>query len=39
MRKADFAAAATAQAGPTAPRIEGTSEIQEIKVLGEWAFL
>ncbi|HET7523629.1 MAG TPA: SgcJ/EcaC family oxidoreductase [Acidimicrobiales bacterium] len=39
MRKADFAAAATAQSGPTAPRIEGSSEIQEVKVLGEWAFM
>jgi uncharacterized protein (TIGR02246 family) len=39
MRKADFAAAAAAQSGPAAPRIDGTSEIQEIKVLGEWAFM
>ena len=39
MRKADFAAAATTQSGQAAPRIEGTSEIQEIKVLGEWAFM
>lgn len=39
MRKADFAAAARAQADGQAPRFDGTSEIQEIKVLGEWAFL
>src|SRR4051812_40835572 len=39
MRKADFAAVATAQSGQAAPSIEGTSEIQEIKVLGEWAFM
>lgn len=39
MRKADFAAAATPRAGQAAPRFEGASEIQEIKVLGEWAFM
>src|SRR5438552_9733464 len=39
MRKADFAAAAQAQAAAGAPQIDGTSEIQEIKVLGEWAFM
>jgi len=39
MRKADFAAAASAQSGPDAPQIDGTSEIQEIKVLGDWAFM
>ena len=39
MRKADFAAAAAAQSDPPAPKIDGTSEIQEIKVLGEWAFM
>jgi uncharacterized protein (TIGR02246 family) len=39
MRKADFAAAARAQAGGEAPRFDGTSEIQEIKVLGDWAFM
>jgi len=36
MRKADFAAALSAQAGMT---FEGTSDIQEIKVLGDWAYL
>jgi uncharacterized protein (TIGR02246 family) len=39
MRKADFAAAARAQSGQEAPRFDGTSEIQEIKILGEWAFM
>ena len=39
MRKADFAAAAQAQSGAGAPQIDGTSEIQELKVLGDWAFL
>lgn len=39
MRKADFAAAARAQTGRAAPRIEGSSEIQEIKVVGDWAFM
>lgn len=39
MRKAGFAAAARAQAAEDAPRFDGTSEIQEIKVLGDWAFM
>jgi uncharacterized protein (TIGR02246 family) len=39
MRKAGFAAAARAQAGKDAPSFEGTSEIQEITVLGDWAFM
>ena len=39
MRKADFAAAARAQAGGDAPQFDGSSEIQEIKILGEWAFM
>jgi uncharacterized protein (TIGR02246 family) len=39
MRKAEFAAAAKAQAAGRAPKFEGTSDIQEIKVLGEWAFM
>ena len=39
MRKADFSAASKAQAGGAAPRMEGTSEIQEIRVLGDWAFM
>jgi len=39
MRKADFAAAAKAQAAGQAPSFEGASEIQEIKVVGDWAFM
>ena len=39
MRKAGFAAAARAQAGNNAPTFDGTSEIQEIRVLGDWAFM
>ncbi len=39
MRKADFAAAARAQSGGDAPQFDGHSEIQEIKVLGDWAFM
>jgi uncharacterized protein (TIGR02246 family) len=39
MRKAEFEAAARAQAGPGGARPEGSSEIQEIKVLGDWAFM
>ena len=39
MRKADFAAAARAQSAAGSPRIDGSSEIQEIKVLRDWAFM
>ena len=39
MRKADFAAAAKAQAGQGAPKIDGSSEIQELRILGDWAFM
>ncbi len=39
MRKADFAAAAKAQAAAQAPRFDGTSKIQEIQVIGDWAFM
>lgn len=39
MRKADFAAAAHAQSGEGAPQFDGESEIQEIRVLGDWAFM
>lgn len=39
MRKADFAQAAAAQAGKQAPSFDGASEIQEIVVAGEWAFM
>ena len=39
MRKAGFAAAARAQAGQDAPRLDSSSEIQEIRILGDWAFI
>ena len=39
MRKADFAAQARAQAGPQGPEVDAMSEIQEIKILGDWAFM
>ena len=39
MRKAEFAAQARAQAAPVGPEIDATSDIQEIKVVGDWAFL
>lgn len=39
MYKRDFAAAAKAQPGQAAPKFEGTSDIQEIKVVGDWAFM
>ena len=37
--KSAFAAASHAQSGQAAPQFDGTSEIQEIKVLGDWAFM
>jgi len=37
--KAAFAAASQPQAGQPAPKFEGTSEIQEISVLGDWAYM
>lgn len=40
MTKADFESAAKAQAsGGGAMEFKGTSEIQEIEVLGDWAFM
>lgn len=39
MRKADFAVAARAQASSSAPQFDGTSDIQEIQVFGDWAFM
>jgi uncharacterized protein (TIGR02246 family) len=42
MGKADFAAAARAQSGQEskgASQFDGRSEIQEIKVVGDWAFM
>jgi uncharacterized protein (TIGR02246 family) len=37
--KSAFAEAAKAMSGKGAPQFDGKSEIQEIKVLGEWAFM
>jgi uncharacterized protein (TIGR02246 family) len=39
MCKAGFAAAARDQAAKDAPTFDGTSEIQEITILGDWAFM
>lgn len=39
MRKDDFAAAARLQAEEDAPPFDGSSEIREIKILGDWAFM
>jgi uncharacterized protein (TIGR02246 family) len=38
MRKADFERAARAQAAHVAPNFSGSSDIQEIQVVGDWAF-
>jgi uncharacterized protein (TIGR02246 family) len=37
--KPAYAALARPKPGQTPPQIDGTSEIQEIKVLGDWAFM
>lgn len=34
-----YAVAAQPQAGQAAPQFDGTSEIQEIQILGDWAFM
>jgi uncharacterized protein (TIGR02246 family) len=39
MRKAEFEAAARGQAGQGGPKVDGRSEIQEVQVAGDWAFL
>jgi uncharacterized protein (TIGR02246 family) len=39
MRRDEFAAQSRAQGGAAAPRIEGTSEIREIVVSGDWAYM
>ena len=39
MRKSEFAAGLMAQAEHAAPTFDGTSEIQEIIVSGDWAFM
>jgi len=37
--KSAFAAAAATQPGQERPQFDGTSDIQEIEVVGEWAFM
>ena len=39
MRKSEFAAALRSQASGGAPTFDGTSDIREIKVSGDWAFM
>lgn len=39
MRKPEFAAGLQAQASGAAPKFEGHSEIQEVQVAGDWAFM
>jgi uncharacterized protein (TIGR02246 family) len=39
MRKAEFARQSRAQAAQGGPKFEGSSEIQEITVLTDWAFM
>ena len=39
MRKADFAAAMEAQSQQGSPQFEGSSDIQEISIHGDWAFM
>lgn len=39
MSKAGFAVAACARSGANAPRIDGTDDIDEIRIVGDWALL
>ena len=39
MTKADFTTASSNQAKVDSPKVEGASEIQEIQVMGDWAFM
>lgn len=39
MRREEFVSLSRVPAGQTPPRIDGTIEIQEIQVSGDWAFL
>jgi uncharacterized protein (TIGR02246 family) len=39
MGKAEFAASAKQQAQPGGPKFDGASEIVEVQVLGDWAFM
>ena len=39
MRKDEFVKVSKAQAAPGGPKIDGQADIQEIQVLGDWAFM
>ncbi len=39
MRKDEFAALSRPPAGVTPPKMDGSSEIQEVQVAGDWAFI
>lgn len=39
MRKADFAAVARARSGQGAPQFDDENDIQEIRILDDWAFM
>jgi uncharacterized protein (TIGR02246 family) len=39
MRKSEFAQSARAQASGAAPKFDGSSDIQEIQIAGDWAFM
>lgn len=39
MRKSEFAVASKSQAAGKAPTFDGASEIQEVQVSGDWAFM
>ncbi len=39
MRKPDFAAQAREMAKPGGPRFDGTSDVREVRVAGEWAYV
>lgn len=39
MNKAEFASLSMAHSGDNAPTVDGTSQIQEIQVAGDWAFM
>jgi len=39
MNKKEFAEIAKAQSSESSPEIKGTSDIKEIQILGEWAFM
>ena len=39
MGKPAFSAAAKAQSGKESPRFDGVSEIREVRVLGDWAYM